>query len=178
MKTRTLGAAVLISSIVGLACFIRIQSTANIPTGQLTTPDAYFYYWQAHLVTEQGHLPARDMHRWLPLGRDLGQTLNLYAYALAYAYKALASVFPSISLYYVTLYAPVACFCIGLGALCLFLFRTLGLLFSSIAGVLLATLPGAIVRSTAGFSDRDSWCLMLGIFVVTTYLVVCLGSSQ
>ncbi|MYB93007.1 hypothetical protein F4054_15535 [Candidatus Poribacteria bacterium] len=73
MKTRTLGAAVLISSIVVLACFIRIQSTANIPTGQLTAPDAYFYYWQAHLVAEQGHLPARDMHRWLPLGRDLGQ---------------------------------------------------------------------------------------------------------
>ncbi len=170
MKARTLGAAVLISSIVVLACFIRIQSTANIPTGQLTTPDAYFYYWQAHLVTEQGHLPARDMHRWLPLGRDLGQTLNLYAYALAYTHKVLASVFPGISLYYVTLYAPVACFCIGLGALCLFLFRTLGLLFSSIAGVLLATLPGAIVRSTAGFSDRDSWCLMLGILAVTTYL--------
>ena len=38
-------------------------------------------------------------------------------------------------------------------------------------GVLLATLIGAINRSSAGFSDRDSWCLMLGILAVTTYLI-------
>jgi len=36
--------------------------------------------------------------------------------------------------------------------------------------VLLATLPGAIDRSTVGFIDRDSWCFMLGIFAITTHL--------
>lgn len=38
-------------------------------------------------------------------------------------------------------------------------------------GLLLATLPGTIERSVAGFSDRDCWCLMLGILAVVTYLV-------
>ena len=154
-----------------LAFWIRTQGVGNIPAGQFTETDAYFYYWQASLISEQGHLPARDMNRWLPLGRDLGQTLNLYGYVLAYIHKIIAWVFPSVTLYHVAIYTPVVCFCIGLGALCLYLYHTYGLLFSSIVGVLLATLPGSIERSTAGFGDRDAFCLMIGILAVVTYLV-------
>ena len=171
MKTKKLSAVVLIIGVLYLAAFIRLQGITNIPDGQLTGPDGYFYYWQAQLITEHGKLPERDMNRWLPLGTDLTQTLNLYGYILAYAHKAGTWIFPNITLYHVTIYMPVVCFCIGLGALCLFFYRTFGILFSSIVGVLLATLPGAINRSTAGFGDRDSWCLMLGILTVTTYLV-------
>ena len=165
-----LSAALLIIGILCVAAFIRLQGISNIPSGQLTGSDGYFYYWQAQLISEHGQLPERDMNRWLPLGRDLGQTLNLYGYVLAYVHKAVAWIFPSITLYHVTFYMPVICFCIGLGILCLFFYRTFGILFSSIVGVLVATLPGAITRSTAGFGDRDSWCLMLGILALTTYL--------
>ena len=170
MKVERLIVVVLIVSILCVAAFIRLQGTTNVPPGQLTGPDGYFYYWQAQLISEHGKLPERDMRRWLPLGRDLTQTLNLYGYALAYVHKGVAWVFPGITLYHVTVYTPVVCFCIGLGVLCLFFYHTFGILFSCIVGVLLATLPGAITRSTAGFGDRDSWCLMLGIFTVTTYL--------
>ena len=171
MKIEKLSAVVLIVSILCVAAFIRLQGITNVPPGQLTGPDGYFYYWQAQLISEHGKLPERDMNRWLPLGRDLTQTLNLYGYVLAYVHKGVAWVFPDITLYHVTIYTPVFCFCIGLGALCLFFYRTFGILFASIVGVLLATLPGAITRSAAGFGDRDSWCLMLGILAVTTYLV-------
>jgi hypothetical protein len=143
----------------------------QIPEGQFLGNDAYLYYWQAQFISEQGQLPARDMHRWLPFGRDLGQTLNLYSYGVAYAHKALVLLFPNLSLYQVTLYVPTVCFVIGLACLCLFLYRTHGILFSCIVGVLLATFTGTIDRSIAGFSDRDSWCLMLGILAVTTYLI-------
>lgn len=170
MKVEKLIAVVLIVSILCIAAFIRLQGTTNVPAGQLTGPDGYFYYWQARLISEHGKLPERDMNRWLPLGRDLTQTLNLYGYILAYAHIGIARIFPDITLYHVIIYTPVVCFCIGLGALCLFFYRTFGIFFSSIVGVLLATLPGAIIRSTAGFGDRDSWCLMLGILTVTTYL--------
>ncbi len=156
--------------ILFLAFWLRVQGVNTIPKGQFIGNDAYLYYWQAQIISEQGHLPARDMNRWLPLGRDLRQTLNLYSYALAYTYKALSFLFPRLSLYQVTLYAPVICFCGGLAALCFFIYRIRGSLFSSVVGVLLATFPGTIDRSIAGFSDRDSWCLMLGILVVTTYL--------
>lgn len=160
----------LLIGILTLAFWMRTQATSWIPPGQFTSADAYLYYWQADIISAQGHLPARDMHRWLPLGRDLGQTLNLYSYVLAYVHKAVAVVFPSLTLYQVTLYMPVICFCMGLGALCIFLYRTYGLLFSAMVGILLATLIGAINRSSVGFSDRDSWCLMLAILAVTSYL--------
>ena len=165
-----IGTWLLVCAILLVAFWIRVQGVDTIPNGQLTGNDAYLYYWQAQLISEQGQLPARDMNRWLPLGRDLGQTLNLYSYVLAYTHKALSLLFPKLSLYQVTLYAPVICFCGGLAALCFFIYRTHGFLFSSIVGVLLATFPGTIDRSSAGFSDRDSWCLMLGVFTVITYL--------
>lgn len=110
-----------------VAFWIRIQSTTAIPEGHFTGVDAYIYYFQGQQISEHGTLPARDMHRWLPLGRDNGQTLNLYAYVLAYTHKAVVWFFPNVTLYDVTLYMPVLCFCIGLGVLCLFLDGTFGL---------------------------------------------------
>ena len=154
-----------------LTFWLRVQCIEHLPTGQFTETDGYFYYWQASLISEHGQLPARDMYRWLPVGRDLGQTLNLYGYVLAYTHKTMAWVSPKLTLYHVCLYMPVICFCIGLGALCLYLYHTYGLLFSSIVGVLLATLPGSVERSTVGFADRDAFCLMMGLLAVVTYLI-------
>ena len=150
---------VLLTGIIFLAFWIRTF-------GQFTEHDAYLYNYQAGIITEQGILPARDMHRWLPLGRDNTQLLSLYAYVIAFIHKA----FPWLSLYYIQLYLPVVSFVIGLGVLFLFLTRAYGILFASIASVLLATLPGSIERSAAGFGDRDAWCWMLGTLAVTSYL--------
>ena len=160
----------LLGAILIIAFYIRIQGVPNIPEGQFTGHDPYLHYWQAQIVSEQGRLPARDMHRWLPLGRDYGQSMTAYAYGLAYTHKAITVLFPNVSLYQVSLFSPAVCFVLGLGVLCFFLYRTFGLLFSSVVGIFLATLPGVVERSAAGFSDRDSWCLMLGVFAVTTYL--------
>jgi hypothetical protein len=160
----------LILAILCVAFWIRIQGVDTIPEGQFTSNDAYFYYWNAQIISEQGYLPMRDMDRWVPIGRDLEQILSLYSYALAYTHKALSVLFPKLTLYQMTLYVPVVCFCIGIAAMCLFLYHTYGLLFASTFGILIATLPGTINRSTAGFCDRDSWCLMLGILVIVTYL--------
>ncbi|MCY3550780.1 MAG: hypothetical protein OXH39_10020 [Candidatus Poribacteria bacterium] len=160
----------LLGAIFLIAFYIRIQGVPNIPEGQFTGNDPYLHYWQAQIVSEQGRLPARDMHRWLPVGRDHGQSMTAYAYGVAYTHRAITVLFPNVSLYQVSLFSPAVCFVFGLGVLCFFLYRTFGLLFSSVVGIFLATLPGVIERSAAGFSDRDSWCLMLGIFAVTTYL--------
>ena len=162
--------SILLFAILLVAFWIRIQSASGIPEGHFTGVDAYLYYFQAQHISEHGKLPERDMHRWLPVGRDNGQLLNLYSYVLAYTHKAVSAVFPNVTLYDVTVYMPVICFCMGLGALCLFLTRSFGRLSACLVGVLLATLPGAINRSTAGFGDRDAWCWMIGLLVVITYL--------
>ena len=157
---------VLLTGIMFLAFWIRIQGVAQLSPERFTETDAYLYYYQAGIIAEQGILPARDMHRWLPLGRDNTQLLSLYAYAIAYLHKT----FQWLSLYQIQLYLPVLSFMVGLGVLHLFLTRAYGILFASIVSVLLATLPGSIERSTAGFGDRDAWCWMLGILAVASYL--------
>ena len=161
---------ILLSALLLLAFWIRLQSASGISEGHFTGVDAYLYYFQAQQIAEQGTLPARDMHRWQPVGRDNGQLLNLYSYVLAYTHKAVSVVFSNVTLYDVTVYMPVICFCIGLGGLCLFLARPFGILSACLIGVLLTTLPGAINRSTAGFGDRDAWCWMIGLLAVITYL--------
>ncbi len=164
-------AVLLLFCMLGVtAVWMRLQDRDTLPKGQFTETDGYFYYWQASLISEHGQLPARDMHRWLPIGRDNRQTLNLYPYAVAYTHKAVSTVFSKVTLYDVALYMPVVCFCIGLGTLCLFLYPLYGLLFSLSVGLLLAVLPGNVTRSAIGFGDRDAWCLMLGLLSLMTYL--------
>ena len=161
---------VLFSSIFYLAFWVRTEGVDTIPDGQFYGNDAYLYYNQAQIISAEGGLPKRDMSRWLPIGRDNEQMLPLYSFVLAYAHKLIASFFPNVSLYQVTLYAPVVCFCLGLGVLCFFIYRTFGCFFSSIVAIFLATLFGTIARSVAGFSDRDSWCWLLGVLLVSIHL--------
>ena len=162
---RHIYAGVLVIGIILLAFWIRIQGIER-PARQFTETDAYLYAWQAGIIAEQGHLPNRDMYRWLPEGRDNTQLLSLYAYAIAYLHKA----FPWWSLYQIQVYLSPLCFAVGLGVLLLFLTRCHGIQFAAIIGILLATLPGSIERSTIGFGDRDAWCWMLGTLAVTSYL--------
>jgi len=161
---------ILLCAILLLAYWIRVQGVDRLPAGQFTANDAYLFAGQAQEIADQGALSARDMRRWLPYGRDNGQVFPLYTYAIAYTYKAINWVFPKLTLYHIQVYAPAICFTLGLGVLCFFLARVYGVVFAAIVGILLATLPGSIERSAAGFGDRDAWCWMLGIFAVTSYL--------
>ena len=161
---------IVLCAVVLLACWIRVQGVSTLPTGQFTSNDAYLFAGQAQQIAEEGVLPARDMRRWLPYGRDNGQVFPLYAYAIAYTHKAIGWAFPKLTLYHIQVYATAICFTLGLGVLCFFLARVYGITFAAIVTLLLATLPGSIERSAAGFGDRDAWCWMLGILAVTSYL--------
>jgi len=110
----------LLTGIILLAFWIRIQGVSQLPVNQFTETDAYLYHWQAKIISKHGQLPERDMHRWSPVGRDNTQLLSLYAYAIAYLHKA----FQWLSLYQIQLYLPVFAFIVGLGALFLFLTHT------------------------------------------------------
>ena len=164
------GAYLLLLIILLIAFWIRIQGRDNIPEGQFIGNDAYLYYWMTNIISEQGGLPTLDMHRWMPFGRDLEGILPFYSYVPAYAHKGISLFFPEVTLYHVALFVPVLCFVFGLGALCLYLYRTSDIISACLVGIILATLPITILRSTIGFSDRDSWCFLLGILTVTTYL--------
>ncbi len=165
-----IGASLILLTLLFLSFWIRVQGVERIPDGQFSANDAYLYYWNAQRIAELGYLPAIDEHRWLPQGRDVSQTLAFYSYVLAYTHRVTKLFFYKVSLYHIQLYAPAVCFTLALGILALFLTRTVGFLFAFIVTVLLATLPGCVDRSAAGFSDRDAWCWLLGTLAVVSYL--------
>ncbi|MDE0088900.1 MAG: hypothetical protein OXU23_24485 [Candidatus Poribacteria bacterium] len=165
-----LAAFILIALVLLAAGWIRSRSVHKIPEGQFTSTDAYRYAREVEIIAKFGQLPKRDMHRWYPLGRDTEQSLNVYPYVLAYTYKLIKLFFPNVTHYQVQLLVPVICFVLGMGVLCLFLYHYFGLHVAVIVGILLAIMPGCVERSTAGFSDRDSWCWLLGVLAVVPYL--------
>ncbi len=175
---KRVGITALFIGILCLAFWLRLQVVHGIPEDQFISVDAFLYHWQAQIISEHGRLPERDMHRWLPVGRDNTQQMFLWPYALAYTHKGLSVFLSNLSLYRWTLHAPPLCFCIGLATLCLFLYRSFGRLFASLIGFFMATLPSAIGRSTAGFSDRDAWCWMIGVLVVTLHVASLQTPSQ
>ena len=164
------GAFILLILILIVGGRIRLQGISNIPTGQFASNDAFLYYSHAETIVKDGTLPKVEMHRWVPLGRDLRETLDGYPHAIAYAYKLIKVFLPNVTLYQVQLFAPTVCFLIGMVVLCLFLYVRFGFGVAAIVGTLLVIMPGSIERSAAGFSDRDGWCWMLGTIAVTTYL--------
>lgn len=170
LYTQPLITGILLLFILLLTLWIRLQGADTLPDGQFTGNDAYLFHRQAHIIAEAGILPATDMDRWLPDGRDNGQLLTLYSYTIAYLHKILALLFPSISIYTLQLYLPPICFTIGISVLFLFLSHHYGQLFAFISCVLLATIPGSVERSAIGFGDRDAFCWLFGILVVITYL--------
>lgn len=164
------GAFLLFIFILIVAGWIRIQVLNRIPKGQFTSTDAYRYAREVDIITKHWVLPKRDMSRWLPLGRDVEQALNLYPYVIAYTHKLITLLFTNVKPYSVQFFAPVVCFLLGMGILCFFLYRKFGFDIAFTVGLFLAVMPGTVDRSSAGFGDRDSWCWLLGILTVVTYL--------
>ena len=160
----------LLLGILALSYGIRTQDMERIPEEQFVSNDAYLYYWQAQTISEHGSLLSRDMHRWRPWGRDNGQLLPFYAYTLAYSHKIISLFYYDVTLYQIQLYAPVVCWTIGFAMLLIFLIQYYGLLITTSVGVLLTTFPGTLIRSSAGFSDRDAFVWMLAILAILIYL--------
>lgn len=168
--TKHIGAAALLLLILLVGGWIRLQGLPNLPTGQFASNDAYLYYSHAETLVAQGVLPKTEMHRWVPIGRDLTEMLHGYAYALATSYKVISVFFRDVTLYQVQRVAPTVCFLIGLAVLSVFLYVRFGFSVAAVTGILLVVMPGSIQRSSAGFSDRDGWCWLLGILAVIPYL--------
>ncbi len=162
--------SIILIVILFLTFWIRLQVPSDIPDGKFTSQDAYLFRNQINEIVEHGSLPNRDMNRWLPLGRDNTQLLSLYPYAIVYIHKIVSWAFPSLTTYHIQLYAPVVCFTLGVGILFLFLVKSYGCFYAAIVTLLLATMPGSIDRSSVGFSDRDSWCWLLAVVAIVSYL--------
>lgn len=164
--------------LIGLLCcslflsvFIRTANIDHLEDTYLLGTDSYRFLRQADLIVSQGHLPDIDTQRWQLEGRDLSTSLNFFSYVLAYSYRFLNWFFPNISLYTVAVYAPIVCY-----VLCLLILYVLWRQVFDTSIALLAVNFAAIFpslnlhRSAAGFADRDTFVLLLSLFMFLFYL--------
>lgn len=108
--------------------------------------------------------------RWTPLGRDLTSSLTVWPYMMAYSYKILKFLFPNLTVHEVAVYCPVFFAFFGLLAFFLLTKDLLGQEVALLATTLLSTFPVSIFRTTAGFADRDSVCLLLNFLSFYIYI--------
>jgi len=82
-----------------LSFSIRIQNLPLLQDRYLLGTDAYRFLRQASIITSERKLPRVDKMRWYPVGRDLSTHLNLFSYAMAYAYRILRTIHRNLTIY-------------------------------------------------------------------------------
>lgn len=155
---------VMLAILVALA--LRWQSVPVVQKGWLDT-DVYRFVRQAQIISETGGLPERDDMRWLPLGRDLSRQLSFSSYCLAGLYAVMRWIQPIIPLSDAALWYPLLCFALSQVVLYFLVNRLFNRATALLATFLFAIFPTVLFRSTAGYADRDSLCLLLSL---TSYL--------
>ena len=150
---------------IALGIYLRLQVVPLVRDGWLDT-DVYRFVRQAKIIAETGGLPERDMMRWAPLGRDLTRQLSLSSYLLAWIYKSVRWIRHSFTLSDAALIYPLIWFALSQVALYLLVKGLFDRLTASGAVFLLAAVPSAFIRSSAGYADRDSLCLFFGLCVL------------
>jgi asparagine N-glycosylation enzyme membrane subunit Stt3 len=150
---------------IALGVYLRWQVVPLVRNGWLDT-DVHRFVRQAKIIVETGGLPERDMMRWAPLGRDLTRQLSFSSYLLAWIYKSVRWIRPSFTLSDTALIYPLIWFVLSQVVL-YFLVKGLFDRLTALSAVfLLAAVPSAFIRSSAGYADRDSLCLFLGLCVL------------
>ena len=177
-KWRNIATICILTLSVVASVFVRVREVDQLQGKYLSGYDSYFYYRQAKTIVTEGRLPDRDYMQSHPDGLNLRGRANLNCYALAYLYKAIRTFTPDISIENVAIYYPVILF-----ALILILFFCLTNLFfdkstALIAVTILATIPAAVVRTHAGWADRDPLSLLAWLACIYFYIVAYRSLSQ
>jgi asparagine N-glycosylation enzyme membrane subunit Stt3 len=155
----------------------RVQSVNSLEGKYLLGTDAYRFFRQASVIDQNGKLPKKDMMRWLPEGRDLSVYPTASAYSMAYLAQ-LVQLFASISLYQVAVYYPVLCYLLALLTFYLLVKDAFDSKVALLSLLLMTLLPQLLLRSTAGFADRDAFVLFQAALSSYCYLRRIRASSH
>ena len=168
---------ILILSIVA-AIFVRVKEADQLQDKYLGGYDSYFYYRQAKTIITEGRLPDRDYMQNYPDGLNLRGRANLNCYGIAYLYKGIRVFAPDVTIERVAIYYPVILFILIL----IIFFGITNLLFdksiSLIAVLIFATIPAAVIRTHAGWADRDALSLLAWLVCIYFYIAAYQVSSQ
>lgn len=166
MKPAYLISAVGTTLSIVIALYLRWQTAPIVQNGWLDT-DVYRFVRQAEIISQRGKLPERDEMRWAPLGRDLSRQLSFSSYCLAGLYRVMRWIRPTFTLFKAALIYPLLCFALSQGVFYLLMKRLFNRPTVLVATLLFAVIPTTVIRSSAGYADRDALSLLLGL---TTFL--------
>lgn len=152
-----------------LAISLRSGNLAALQERYALDNDSYRFLRIAEASVAGRPIPARDPMRWLPEGRDMRTHLSLHSHVMAGIYRALRSVglrqsFRSFAIRY-----PIFCFVACVGILYALIAHTVSPMAGLIAAFGLTVAPATTYRSSAGFIDRDPFCLLLILCAYAAY---------
>ena len=154
--------------------------------GKNYMPDIDPYYWYRYVknIVEHGYLGdilkdgrSFDTHQLAPLGRFVTPDM-FHIYFLAYFYKALHFLVPSITIMRSMFYYPV--FVSALSALLVFLIarKIAGNLGGLFAGLMMAINAAFLGRTLFGHADSDAWVVFFPLLVTWLFVVTIDAKSM
>jgi len=155
----------ILAFIVGFGYYIRTRNLyllKDIITGKYIAADldAQLFMRYALYVLEHGKLFAIDYMRNYPIGFSTQIETPLLPYFIVYLYKFLHFFSPSITLEYVDVVYPAITAAITLIFFFLFVRRLFNNKVALVATAFLAVLPSFLMRTIAGYSDKEALAVM------------------
>jgi len=131
--------------------------------------DSYRFLRIAEADLKGKPIGERDSMRWWPTGRDMGTHLSLHSHVMARVHAGLTSLglrwpFRSFAIRY-----PTVCYALCIAVLYLLLARYVSALAALFGALGMAVSPPTIYRGSAGFIDRDPFCLLLVLCAYVCY---------
>lgn len=141
----------------------------------LVETDPVRYVYQAKQILENGRMPEVDILRSAPLGEKTSRQLTFYPYVIASIYRAIK--FTDVDFEKFVIALPIIFLILSMGVIYLMVWRVFGHKVALLSINILVVTPPLLVRTYAGFADRDGLALLLSMLAFLFYIQSYLGTG-
>ena len=142
-----------------IVCFatqsVRLNNVANLEGKNLIELDSYLFSRYAYYILNNS-LPENDIMRYYPTGFETNKELLAPSYTVALYYKIFQFFGSTLSATDVAIIYPVISIVIAMIFFFLFVRNVFNQKVAFISSLILAFLPGFLLRTSAGFVDKES----------------------
>lgn len=141
----------------------------------LVETDPVRYVYQAKQILENGRMPKVDTLRSSPLGERTSGQLTFYPYVIASIYRAIK--FTGVDFEKFVIALPIIFLILSIGVIYLMVWRVFSHKVALLSINILVVTPPLLVRTYAGFADRDGLALLLSMLAFLFYIQSYLGTG-
>ncbi|MFH1444872.1 MAG: STT3 domain-containing protein [Nanoarchaeota archaeon] len=147
--------------IVSWGVYIRTRNLSIINWQYPIDPDSFAFLRYAKYIAEHGHLMDIDMLRYYPIGWSNLSEFRVLSYFIAYLYKFLNFLMPSVTIENADVLYPVICFAGGAIFFFLFMKKLFNWKIGLVSTGFLIVLPAYLYRTMAGAADKEAFATMM-----------------